>query len=93
MCVSESNCISSPSPGETNLDGLMTSLITSVEEHSTQVEMEKREEVSMEECMVDKVLKSGHPASRDTFICPMGVWIREVPLAGFLSLSLSLFPF
>jgi hypothetical protein len=30
--------------GETNLDGLMTSLITAVEEHSVQIETEKREE-------------------------------------------------
>ena len=32
--------------GETNLDALMTSLITSVEEHGIQVETEQREEVS-----------------------------------------------
>ena len=59
--------------GETNLDALMTSLITAVEEHSLQVEAERKEEVR-EECPFQyKTLLHSTP-SKLGFLYSVSVW-------------------
>ena len=50
------DCLFIVSTGETNLDSLMTTLITAVEEHNVQLERELQEEV----CTVHRLIPPAH---------------------------------